>query len=185
MAKNSLHRGLQKFSQLQCQWPKLKKVPYRFLMVDGTGVTIQDGMGHTVGRTEMRWALVSLGERRPFEPVGFWVDTHWATIAQDLKARLDNGKLEVLFSDGGPRYTGESSGEGHSPLTLYLAWKGGFSISPLYAVGLKSLNNNHFGRSLILSLLCDWARLTKSNSSLKTCPRLKSWPTSQNRLLGN
>jgi len=50
----------------------------------------------------MRWALASLGGASRFEPVGFWIDRHWAQIRKDLQARMDYDKLEVLFCDGGP-----------------------------------------------------------------------------------
>jgi transposase-like protein len=48
----------------------------------------------------MRWALASQGEGKPFEPVGFWIDTSWKRIRKDLAKRLDYAKLRVLFSDG-------------------------------------------------------------------------------------
>lgn len=50
----------------------------------------------------MRWALASLGENEPFEPVGFWRNKSWSQIKKDLKTRLNYDCLEVLFSDGGP-----------------------------------------------------------------------------------
>jgi hypothetical protein len=162
MAKSSLHRGLGEFSRLQCQWPNLKKVPYRFLMVDGTGVTIQDGSGHTVGKTRMRWALASRGERCPFEPVGFWVDTQWARIAQDLKARLDYSKLEVLFSDGGPGIQ-ENLLE-KAMVHQRCIWHGKRDFPYLlYADRLKSLTNNHFEKNLVPSLPCNWTKPSSSS----------------------
>jgi len=80
----------------------MKEVPYRFLMVDGTKVHLQGPGGKDLGYKEMRWALASVGPGCPFEPVGFWIDTGWDTIRHDLENRLNYGKLEVLFSDGGP-----------------------------------------------------------------------------------
>lgn len=98
----TLHRYLQSFSERECSWPDLKNVPYRFLMVDGTKVRLQGERGSNVGLGEMRWALTSLGEKQPFEPVGFWINKSWKEIKQDLMRRLDYSRLEVLFSDGGP-----------------------------------------------------------------------------------
>lgn len=98
----TLHRRLQEFAQRKCSWPDLKKVPYRFLMVDGTKIRLQGHKGSNVGQGEMRWALASLGEKRPFEPVGFWIDQSWKEIKKELESRLDYTHLEILFSDGGP-----------------------------------------------------------------------------------
>lgn len=98
----TLHRRLQEFAREECSWPDLKNVPYRFLMVDGTKVRLQENRGANVGLGEMRWALASLGENQPFEPVGFWIDNSWKDIKQDLVKRLDYSRMEVLFSDGGP-----------------------------------------------------------------------------------
>lgn len=50
----------------------------------------------------MCWALACVGAGKPFEPVGFWIDTHWKSIRKDLSQRLDYSKLRVLFSDGEP-----------------------------------------------------------------------------------
>ena len=103
MSKSTLHRQVQKFSQNMCDWPDVKKVPYRFLIVDGTKVRLQgvDKKGHGK-KVEMRWALASLKENSKFELVGIWVDKSWQEIRKDLNKRLNYSKLEVLFSDGGP-----------------------------------------------------------------------------------
>lgn len=104
MSKSTLHRQVQDFAQDKCHWPDLKKVPYRFLMVDGTKVRLQewgkDGKKRKV--VPMRWALASVGEKEKFELVGIWVHKSWKQIRHDLNQRLDYSKLEVLFSDGGP-----------------------------------------------------------------------------------
>jgi len=55
-----------------------------------------------LGHKEMRWDLASEGPGCPFETVGFWIDTGWDAIRHELENRLNYGKLEVLFSDGGP-----------------------------------------------------------------------------------
>jgi len=103
ISKSTLHREVQRFAQDMCQWPDLSKIPYRFLMVDGTRVRLQevDEKGHGK-KVEMRWALASLGEKDKFELVGIWIDDSWQKIRQDLNHRLNYPNLEVLFSDGGP-----------------------------------------------------------------------------------
>jgi len=101
MSKSTLHRQVQKFAWDICDWPDLKRVPYRFLMVDGTKVRLQK-KAHPSNKVPMRWALASLGEKEKFELVGIWIDKSWKKILYDLNQRLDYSKLEVLFSDGGP-----------------------------------------------------------------------------------
>ncbi len=44
---------------------------YRFLMVDGTKVRLQGPKGIDLCRVDMRWALASVEENKPFESVGF------------------------------------------------------------------------------------------------------------------
>lgn len=97
---STLHRSLQEFSQDKCRWPDMKDKKFRFLMVDGTRVILQDGKGRTIKPTEIRLAMASAGEREPFKPVGLWVDKDWRAIKQDLKERLNYNLIEVLFSDG-------------------------------------------------------------------------------------
>ncbi len=102
MSKSTLHRQVQEFSKSACDWPDIKKVPYRFLMVDGTKVRLQevDKKGHGK-KVEMRWALASLKENSRFELVGIWIDKSWEEIRKGLNQRLNYSNLEVLFSDGG------------------------------------------------------------------------------------
>jgi hypothetical protein len=102
IGKSALHRALQKFAETQCDRENLKKIPYRFLMVDGTKVILQEGKNRTSRKVEMRWALASIAENQRFDLVGFWIDKSWAYIHQDLNKILDYSKLEVLLSDGGP-----------------------------------------------------------------------------------
>jgi hypothetical protein len=103
MSKSTFHRQVRKFARDMCDWPDLSKVPYRFLMVDGTKVRLQeaDEKGHGK-KVEMRWALAWLGEKNKFDLVGIWIDESWQKIRQDLNRRLNYSNLEVLFSDGGP-----------------------------------------------------------------------------------
>jgi len=133
---STLHRRLREFAQKKCSWPDLKKVPYRFLMVDGTGVRLQGYKGANLGNGEMRWALASLGEGKPFDPVGFWVDKSWKEIKKDLEDRLDYQRLEVLFSDGGPGIEEALLEEGMLHQRCVLHGKRDFAYV-LYADGLK------------------------------------------------
>jgi hypothetical protein len=100
IAASTLHRRLAEFSDACCQFGDLRHIPYRFLMVDGTGCLIQGPNASKADAGEMRWALASCGEGKPFEPVGIWVNADWEAIKQDLRDRLNYAKLEVLFSDG-------------------------------------------------------------------------------------
>lgn len=101
MSHTTVHSRLQQFAQGHDPFGELKAKPFRFLLVDGTKVHLQGPQAEDLGQVEMRWALASLGPSAPFEPVGFWIHTEWAEIRKQLEERLDYGKLEVLFSDGG------------------------------------------------------------------------------------
>jgi len=133
---STLYRRLREFAQEKCCWPDLKKVPYRFLMVDGTGVRLQGYKGANLGKGEMRWAMASLGEGEPFELVGFWIDKSWRKIKRDLEERLDYKRLEILFSDGGPGIEEALLEEGMLHQRCVLHGKRDFSYI-LYADGLK------------------------------------------------
>jgi len=78
----------------------MTKIPYRFLMADGTKVQLQGLKGVDLGNHSLRWALASTGEGQPFDFVGIWIDRTWTAIAQDLQKRLHYNGLEVLVSDG-------------------------------------------------------------------------------------
>ena len=58
MSKSALHREVQRFGQEICRWPDMKKIPYRYLMVDGTKVRLQetDDKGHGK-KVEMRFRV--------------------------------------------------------------------------------------------------------------------------------
>lgn len=137
MSKSTLHRQVQEFSQNMCEWPDIKKVPYRFLMVDGTKVRLQevDKKGHGK-KVEMRWALASLKENSKFELVGIWVDKSWQEIRKDLNKRLNYSKLEVLFSDGGAGIEDNLLDDGMRPQRCILHGKRDFPYI-LYADKLK------------------------------------------------
>ena len=101
MSHTTVHARLQKLAQSHDPFGSMKDRAFRFLVVDGTKVHLQGPAGKDLGQVEMRWALASVGALSRFEPVGFWIDTHWAKIRKELEERLDYSRLEVLFCDGG------------------------------------------------------------------------------------
>ena len=101
MSHTTVHRRLQELAASHNPFGVMKERAFRFLLVDGTKVHLQGPLGKDLGQVEMRWALASLGSLSRFEPVGFWIDTEWAEIRNELEKRLDYQKLEVLFCDGG------------------------------------------------------------------------------------
>ena len=102
MSHTTIHRRLQEFARTHAPFGDLKDRPFVWLLVDGTKVHLQGKKGKDLGQAQMRWALASEGVGKPFEPVGFWIDTSWKHIRKDLAKRLNYGKLRVLFSDGEP-----------------------------------------------------------------------------------
>lgn len=133
---STLHRCLQDFARQQCQWPDLQDIAYRFLMVDGTKVRLQGPRGTDLGQGQVRWALASVAENKPFEPVGLWVQKSWEQIRKDLDNRLDYTCLEILFSDGDPGITEALLAEGMRPQRCTWHGKRDFSFI-LYADGAK------------------------------------------------
>lgn len=101
MSHSTVHRRLQQLAQSHDPFGVMKDRAFRFLLVDGTKVHLQGPAGKDLGQVEMRWAMASVGSPGRFEPVGFWIDTEWREIREELEKRLDYGQLEVLFSDGG------------------------------------------------------------------------------------
>jgi hypothetical protein len=100
ISHSTIYRRLQEFASRRAPFGDLKERPFAWLLVDGTKVHLQGKKGKDLGQAEMRWALASQGEGKPFEPVGFWIDTSWKHIRKDLVKRLDYARLRVLFSDG-------------------------------------------------------------------------------------
>jgi len=100
LSATTFHRMFQLFSANYGKWPEQKNVPYRFLMPDGTPVRLQDGGGNSLGKKQLRLVWGSTGEGTPFSLLGFWLDTSWANIKEDLKRTIDYSKIEVLFADG-------------------------------------------------------------------------------------
>jgi hypothetical protein len=101
MSHSTIHRRLQEFARCHAPFGDLRQRGFVWLLVDGTKVHLQGKKGKDLGQVEMRWALASEGAGKPFEPVGFWIDTSWGHIRKDLAKRLNYAKLRVLFSDGG------------------------------------------------------------------------------------
>ncbi|MEA3485392.1 MAG: hypothetical protein U9R03_01650, partial [Candidatus Aerophobetes bacterium] len=97
---------------------------------------LQGCRGTKMGKYEMRWALASLGENEPFEPVGFWINKSWGKIKKDLKNHLDYNRLEVLFFDGGPGIEEALLEKGMRHQRYVLHGKRDFSYI-LYIDGLK------------------------------------------------
>ena len=136
MSASTVHRRLQEFARTHDPFGEMKDIAFRFLLVDGTKVHLQEGRGKDLGQAEMRWALASLGSTYRFEPVGFWVRTPWQEIRRDLNRRLNYRKLKVLFSDGGPGI--EESLLGSGMRHQRCVWHGERDFPYLlYADGLK------------------------------------------------
>jgi transposase-like protein len=100
-SKSTLYRWLQELARTHGAWPSMKQRPFKFLMVDGTKVALQE-RGRSLGSAELRWALASEEVGLPFELAGFWVNRDWHSIRRNLSRRLDYSRLRMLFSDGGP-----------------------------------------------------------------------------------
>ena len=174
MHHTTLWRHFQEFSQNMCSWPDLKKIPYRFLMVDGTKVLLQEENkeGFLSREVDMRWALASLGENKPFEPVGFWIDETYKDIAKDLKERLNYSLLEVLFSDGERAIVENLLEEGmrHQPCLLH--GKRDFAFI-LYAEGLKKSQQEFFKDKLNLIPAMNLTKANLEEIKPEDFPRVK------------
>jgi len=102
MSHTTIHRRLQEFAPYPCTVWGSQGSPL-CLAFGGRHQGAPAGeKGKDLGQAQMRWALASEGVGKPFEPVGFWIDTSWKHIRKDLAKRLNYGKLRVLFSDGEP-----------------------------------------------------------------------------------
>lgn len=143
ISKSELHREIQELGKHIGDWPDLKEVPYRFLMVDGTGVRIQGSKK----KVEMRWALASRGEKSKFKPVGVWINESWKNIRKDLQCRLNYPGIEVLFSDGGPGIEDNLMAEGMRHQRCI--WHGNRDFAYLlYMDGLKKVGQGKFKEKL-------------------------------------
>ena len=146
-SKSTLHRCIRELAQDYGKWPSFKHREFTFLIVDGTMVRVQGPGAKSLGKAEMRWALASEGVGRRFEPVGFWVGKDWAFIRQDLENRLDYGKLQVLFSDGGPGIEDNLLSEGMRQQRCLWHGKRDFPIL-LFQDGLKKQEQLPFRKLL-------------------------------------
>lgn len=142
-SKWTVRRRLHEFSQSQGQFGNLKKIPYCFLMVDGTGVHLQASGGKDLGQKQMRWALASTGVKQPFDIVGVWIDKSWKQIADDLKVRLNYEKIEMLISDGGPGIQENLMTEGMRHQRCIFHGRRDFPFL-LYADGIKKKDQTPF-----------------------------------------
>lgn len=141
-SKSTLWRRLQDLAETAGAWPPLKDRPFRFLMVDGTKVRLQEG-GFSLGKAEMRWAMAAEEISKPFELIGFWVNKDWAAIRRDLDLRLNYRRLRVLFSDGGPGIEEAFLAPGMELQRCILHGQRDFSFL-LYADGIKGQAQKRF-----------------------------------------
>jgi hypothetical protein len=104
-SKSTIHRRLTDLVGSGDFTPYLRKRQFSYLMVDGTGARFQNRENETnpcFYEGEIRFAFASVGEGRPFELVGMWVQRSWKECAQELYSRMSTDRLEVLICDGGP-----------------------------------------------------------------------------------
>jgi len=141
-SKSTLWRRFQDLAETAGAWPPLGHRPFRFLMVDGTSVRLQD-RGYSLGKAEMRWAMAAEEPSQPLELVGFWVNTDWAAIRQDLERRIDYPRLRVLFSDGGRGIEESLLSSGMELQRCILHGQRDFSFL-LYADGIKGQAQKQF-----------------------------------------
>ena len=104
-SKSTIHRRLDDLVGKGDFTPYLRKRQFRYLMVDGTGARFQsraDQDKPAFYEGEIRFAFASVGEGKPFELVGLWVEKPWKDCATELYTRMSTERLEVLICDGGP-----------------------------------------------------------------------------------
>jgi hypothetical protein len=147
MSHTTVHRRLQQVATHNCPFTNMKKTAFRFLLVDGTKVHLQGSAGKDLGKVEMRWAMASVSPRGRFEPVGFWINTSWFQIRQELTQRLDYRKIKVLFSDGGPGIEENLLRKGMRHQRCQLHGKRDFPYL-LYADGAKKAEHTPFVEKL-------------------------------------
>lgn len=142
-SKSTLHRWVQEIGKSRLKWPQRKGTPFRFLMADETKVHLQDGRGSDEGQCPMRWVMASVGVEQPFELIGVWINTPWATIRKDLEKRINYQTLRVLFSDGDQAIAGALLDEGMELQRCLLHGKRDFPYI-LYADGHKKAHQAPF-----------------------------------------
>ena len=102
-SKSVLHRRVSDIIGTGEYQPNLMKKRYRYLIVDGTKARFQDRAERKEEmfyQGEVRFAYASIGEGKPFELVGLWINKTWKECSSELYSRLDSEKLEVLICDG-------------------------------------------------------------------------------------
>ena len=175
MSKSTLHRQLQEFADQMCSWANLKEILYRFLMVDGTEVRLQEKKEEEpTRRVQMRWALASVGEKHKFDLVGIWIDKSWERIRQDLNQRLNYSQLEVLFSDGGPGIEENLLADGMRHQRCIWHGKRDFPYI-LYLEKLKKPQQKEFKDKLNSIPPMKLTRLDLEPLTPQDLPRVKEW----------
>jgi len=105
--KSTLHRRLTAYAAQVEVHPEQKAKGYQYVVVDGTGARFQRRSGSKRKRVEtyggeVRMVHASRGVGKPFEVIGRWTNTSWATIAEQVYERIDPADVKVLISDGEP-----------------------------------------------------------------------------------
>jgi hypothetical protein len=105
--KSTLHRRLKACAAAVEVHPDQKAKGYRYVVADGTGARFQRRSGRKRKRVEtyggeVRMVYASKGVGEPFEVIGRWTNTSWATIADQVYGRIDPTDVQVLISDGEP-----------------------------------------------------------------------------------
>ncbi len=105
--KSSLHRHLKKISPQLEVHPDRHARGYEYLMVDGTGIKIQErvsGYGFKkveTRRGEIRVVYAAKQPNGPYRVIGRWASQEtWQEIAEETYKRIDADCLKVLISDG-------------------------------------------------------------------------------------
>ncbi len=103
-SKSVIHNRLSELVGTGEYQPNLMGKEYRYLLIDGTKAKFQDRSKETKDEIfyqgEVRFAYASIGEGKPFELVGLWIQKKWNECASELFGRLKSDKLEVLICDG-------------------------------------------------------------------------------------
>jgi len=102
-SKSTIHRRLAESLDPAALFQlDFRKVPYRFLIADGTKIRLQEEdekTGRYSKEGSLRWAYAARGIGERFDLVGMWVNKSWEDCAQDLYQRLNTKRLELLLSD--------------------------------------------------------------------------------------
>ena len=176
MSHTTIHRRLQEFAGSHAPFGDLKDKPFVWLLVDGTKVHLQGKKGKDLGQAQMRWALASEGAGKPFEPVGFWIDTPWKSIRKDLAKRLDYANLRVLFSDGEPGIVENLLSSRMRASALYVAWQTRLSVHPLCRWAQEADQKPFIDQLNAIAAMTHDQGATGKTSTARTAPTCGSWP---------